>query len=92
MSERVEFCGDFKPAMSLGQPPLAMTSGVSWSGWAMLQRHQDSIRYDCDGGCDNNGVHKRLIFTIIVTWSLTSFHYSAYILVSLLTSWWSSFR
>ena len=59
MNERVDFGGDFKAAMSLGQSPLATSSGVGSSGWAMLQRPQDIISEgDCDGGCDNEGVHK----------------------------------
>ena len=74
MSERVDFRGDFKAAMSLDQSPLATSSGVSSSGWAMLQRHQDIISEDgCNGGCDNGGVHKGLVFTVIVTQSLLSF-------------------
>ena len=40
----------------------------------MLQRRQDIISEgDCDGGCDNEGVHKGLVFTVIVTRSLLSF-------------------
>ena len=74
MSERVDFGGDFKAAMSLDQSPLATSSGVGSSGWAMLQRHQDIISEDgCDGGCDNEGVHKGLVFTVIVTRSLLTF-------------------
>ena len=92
MSERVGFCGDFKVAISLDQSLLATSSGVASSGWAMLQRRQDTIRYGCDGGCDNDGVHKRLVFTVIVTQSLFSFLCSTFIWFSLLTSWWSSFR
>ena len=69
----VDYGGDFKAAMSLGQSPLATSSGVGSSGWAMLQRRQDTIRYGCDGGCDNVGVHKGLLFTVIVTQSLLSF-------------------
>ena len=73
MSERLDFGGDFKAAMSLDQSPLATSSGVSSSGWAMLQRHEDIISEDgCDGGCDNGGVHKGLVFTVIVTRSLLS--------------------
>ena len=86
------FCGDFKAAISLDQSPLATSSRVGSSGWAMLQRRQDTIRYGCDGGCDNDGVHKGLVFTVIVTQSLSSFHCSPFILFSLLTSLWSSFR
>ena len=88
----MEFGGDFKAAMSLDQSPLATSGGVGSSGWAMLQRGQDTIRYGCDGGCDNDGVHKGLVFTVIVTQSLSSFHCSPFILFSLLTSLWSSFR
>ena len=74
MSDRVDFGGDFKAAMSLDQSPLATSSGVGSSGWGMLQRRQDIISEgDCDGGCDNEGVHKRLVFTVIVTRSLLSF-------------------
>ena len=74
MSERVDFGGDFNAAMSLGQSPLATSSGVGSSGWAVLQRRQDIISEgDCDGGCDNEGVHKGLVFTVIVTQSLLSF-------------------
>ena len=43
MSERVDLSGDVKAAMSLGQLPLAMSSGVGLSGWAMLQWGQDII-------------------------------------------------
>ena len=32
MNERVDFGGDFKAAMSLGQSPLATSSGVDSSG------------------------------------------------------------
>ena len=61
-------------AMSLGQSPLATSSGVGLSGWAMLQRRQDIISEgDCEGGCDNDGVHKGLVFTVIITLSLSSF-------------------
>ena len=56
----MDFEGDFKAAMSLDQSPVATWSGVGSSGWAMLQRRQDIISEgDCDGGCDNEGVHKR---------------------------------
>ena len=89
---RVDFGGDFKAAMSLGQSPLATSSGVGSSGWAILQRRQDIIREgDCDSECDNEGVHKGLVFMVIVTLSSLSFLTST-ILFSLLTSWWSSFR
>ena len=74
MNEWVDFGGDFKAAMSLDQSPLATSSGVGWSGWAMLQRHQDIISEgDCDGECDNEGVHKGLVFTVIVMLSSSSF-------------------
>ena len=74
VSERVDFGGDFKVAMSLGQSPLAMSSGVGSSEWAMLQRRQDIISEgDCDGGCNNDGVHKGLVFTLIVMLSSSSF-------------------
>ena len=66
-AKRVGFCGDFKAARSMDQSPLATSGGVGSSGWAMLQRRQDTIRYGCDGGCDNDGVHKGLVFTVIVT-------------------------
>ena len=70
----MDFGGDFRVAMSLDQSPLATSSGVGSSGWAMLQRRQDIISEgDCDGGCDNEGVHKGLVFTVIVTRSLLSF-------------------
>ena len=82
----MDFGGDFKAAMSLAQSPLATSGGVSSSGWAVLQRHQDIISEgDCDGGCDNVGVHKGLVFTVIVTLSSSSFLTST-ILFSLLTS------
>ena len=86
------FCGNFKAVMSLDQSPLVTSSGVGSSGWAMLQRRQDTIRYGCDGGCDNDGVHRGLVFIVIVTRSLSSFHCSAFIGFYLLTSWCSSFR
>ena len=74
MSERVDFGGDFNAAMSLGQSPLATSSGVGSSGWAVLQRRQDIISEgDCDGGCDNGGVQKGLVFTLIVMLSSSSF-------------------
>ena len=92
MSERVDFGGDFKAAMSLGQSPLAKSSGVGSSGWAVLQRRQDIISEgDCDGGCNYERVHKGLVFTVIVMLSSSSFLTST-ILFCLLTSWWSSFR
>ena len=92
MSERVDFGGDFKAAMSLGQSPLATSSGVGLSGWAVLQRRQIIISEgDCDGGCHYEGVHKGLVFTVIVMLSSSSFLIST-ISFSLLTSWWSSFR
>ena len=88
----MDFGGDFKAAMSLDQLPLATSSGVGSSGWAMLQRRQDIISEDdCEGGCDNDGVHKGLVFTVIVKLSSLSFLTSG-ILFSLLTSWWSTFR
>ena len=74
MSERVDFGGDFKAAMSLGQSPLATSSRVGLSGWAMLQRGQDIISEgNCDGGCNNEGVHKGWVFTVIVMLSSSSF-------------------
>ena len=70
----MDFGGDFKTAMSLRQSPVATSSGVGSSGWAMLQRRQDIISQgDCDGGCDNEGVHKGLVFTVIVMLSSSSF-------------------
>ena len=72
----MDFGGDFKAAMSLDQSPLATSSGVSSSGWAVLQRRQDIISEgDCDDGCDNDGVHKGLVFTVIVMLSSSSFLY-----------------
>ena len=73
MSERVGLCEDFKPVMSLVQSPLATSSGVGSCGLAIQQRRQDTIRYDCNRGCDNHGVHKGLVFTVIVMQSLLSF-------------------
>ena len=70
----MDFGGSFKAAMSLGQSPLATSSGVGSSGWAMLQRGQDIISEGgCDGGCDNKGVYKGLVFTVIVMLSSLSF-------------------
>ena len=70
----MDFGGDFKAAMSLSQSLLAKSSGVGLSGWAMLQQRQDIISEgDCDGGCDNEGVHKGLVFTVIVILSSSSF-------------------
>ena len=52
----------------------------------MLQRRQDIISEGgCDGGCDNVGVHKELVFMVIVTLSSSSFLIST-IWFSLLTS------
>ena len=60
--------------MSLGQSPLATSSGVGSSGWAILQRRQHVISVgNCDGGCDNEGVHNGLVFTVIVMLSSSSF-------------------
>ena len=74
MNERVDLGGDFKVAMSLGQSPLATSSGVGSSGWATLQLRQDIISEgDCKGGCDDEGVHKGLVFTVIVMLSSSSF-------------------
>ena len=74
MNERVDLGGYFKAAMTLGQSPLATSSGVGSSGWAILQRRQDIIREgDCDSECDNEGVHKGLVFTVIVMLSSLSF-------------------
>ena len=50
----------------------------------MLQRRQDTMSYGCDGGCYNDGVYKGLVFTVIVTWSLSSFHCSTFIVFSYL--------
>ena len=70
----MDFEGDFQAAMSLGQSPLATSSGVGSSGWPMLQLRQDIINEsDCDGECDNGGVHMRLVFTVIVMLSSSSF-------------------
>ena len=70
----MDFGGDFKAAMSLDQSPLATPSGVGLGGWALLQRRQDTISEGgCDGGCDNDGVHKGLVFTVIVMLSSLSF-------------------
>ena len=74
MSEKVDFGGDFKAIMSLGQSLLATSSGVGSSTWAMLQLRQDIISQgDCEGGCDNKGVHKGFFFTEIVMLSSSSF-------------------
>ena len=60
--------------MSLDQSPLATSSGVGSSGWAMLHRRQDIISEgDWDGGCANEGVHKGLVFTVIVMLSSSFF-------------------
>ena len=70
----MDFGGDFKAAMSLDQSLLATPSGVGLGGWALLQRRQDTISEGgCDGGCDNDGVHKGLVFTVIVMLSSLSF-------------------
>ena len=75
----MDFGGDFKAAMSLSQSLLAKSSGVGLSGWAMLQQRQDIISEgDCDGGCDNEGVHKGLVFTVIVMLSSSSFPTSTF--------------
>ena len=74
----MDFGGDFKAAMSLDQSPLATPGGVGVGGWALLQRRQDTISEGgCDGGCDNDGVHKGLVFTVIVMLSSLSFLTSA---------------
>ena len=40
----------------------------------MLPRRQDIISEGyCDGGCNNEGVHKGLVFTVIVMLSSLSF-------------------
>ena len=82
MNKNVGFCGHFKMMMSLDQSLLTTSSEVGPSRWAILQRRQDSIGYGCDGGCDNDGVHKGLVFTVIVTQALSSFYYSTFILFS----------
>ena len=70
----MDFGGDFKAAMSLGQSPLATLRGVDLSGWAMLQRLQNIFSEgDCDSGFDNEGVHKGLVFTVIVILSSSSY-------------------
>ena len=70
----MDFGGDFTAAISLGQLPLATLSGVGSSRWAMLQRRQDIIsKGDCDGGCNNEGVHKGLVFTGILMLSSSSY-------------------
>ena len=75
----MDFGGDFKAAMSLGQSPLATSSRVGSSGWAILQQRQDIIsESDCDGGCDTGGVHTGLVFTVIVMLSSSSFLTSAF--------------
>ena len=78
------FGGAFKPTMSLGQSPLTTSSRVGWSGRAMLGRLQDTIS---EGGTDdvynNGGVHKRLVFTVIVTLSSSSFVTSPFCFPSL---------
>ena len=50
-----------------------------------------SYRDSCEGGCDNGGVHKRWVFTVIVTLSSLYF-FTSTILFSLLMLWWSSFQ
>ena len=70
----MDFAGDFKAAMSLDQSPLATPSGVGLGGWALLQWRQYTISAGgCDGECDNDGVHKGLVFTVIVMLSSLSF-------------------
>ena len=45
----------------------------------MLQRRQDTISEGgCDGGCNNSRVYKGLVFTGIVTQSLSSFLLSTF--------------
>ena len=79
----MDFGGDFKAAMGLDQSPLATSSGVGLSGWAMLQRPQDIISEgDCDGGCDNGGVHKGLVFKVIVMLSSSSFLTSTFVFLT----------
>ena len=71
---------EFKTAMSLCESPLAISSGVGSSGWAMLQPRQDIISHGgCDGGCDYDGVYKGLVFMVMVKWSLSSFLLSIFI-------------
>ena len=73
----MDFGESFKAAISLGQSPLATSSGVGSSGWAMLQRGQDIISEGgYDGGCDNKGVYKGLVFTVSVMLSSLSFRAS----------------
>ena len=78
MSQRLGYCGHFKAGMSLDQSPLATSSRVGSSRLAMLRRRQDTIRYVCNSECDNGGVDKGLVFTVIVRQSLSSFHYSIF--------------
>ena len=55
----MDFGGDFTAPMSLDQSPLATISEVASTGWAILQRRQDTISEGgCDGGCDNDAVQK----------------------------------
>ena len=45
----------------------------------MLQPYQDIIsKGDCEGGCDNEGVHKGLVFTVIVILTSSSFLMSTF--------------
>ena len=74
MNERVDFGEDFKAAMNFGQSPLAKSSGVGSSRWAMRQRCHDIIsESDCHGGCNTEEVHKGLVFTVIVLLSSSCF-------------------
>lgn len=84
----MEIEGDFKAVISLGQSLLAILSKVCLGLLAMLQRRYDAIRYGCYGGCNKDGVHKGLIFMVIVMLSNHSALF--YILFSSFMSWWSS--
>ena len=56
---------------------MSSRGGSSW--WAVLQQCQDTIReHGCDGRCDNGGVHKGLVFTVIVMVSSSSFLMSTF--------------
>ena len=62
--------------MSLDQSLLTMSSEVGSSGWDMQQPRQDPMTHGCNSECNNDGVHERLVFMVIVTLSLLFLFYS----------------
>ena len=75
MRERADCGADFKAMMSLDQSLMATLSMVGLSG-ELCYSGAKILYFGCGGGCDNDRVHKGVVFMGIVKRSSSSFFYS----------------